>query len=214
MSAPTWIFDLDNTLHNADHGIFPHINLLMTRYIMQHLQVDEAEAHSLRNRYWQQYGATLKGLVKHHGVDPHHFLHTTHPSEHFATMLHYEPCLESVLARLPGRKILLSNGPQHYVTDLLLRLGISHHFRAHYGVERLDFTPKPDPAAFRKVLVNEGLHASNCIMVEDSLPNLKTARLLGMKTVWLSHEARRPNYVDARIRSLRELLRLRLFTAR
>lgn len=211
MPTPTWIFDLDNTLHNADHGIFPHINLLMTRYIMEHLAVDEAEAHRLRQRYWLQYGATLKGLVQHHGIDPHHFLHQTHPCEHFAGMLRHEPYLESVLAKLPGRKILLSNGPQHYVEDLLLRLGISHHFSAHYGVERLDFTPKPDPAAFRKVLTKEGLQATRCIMVEDSLPNLKTARALGMKTVWLTREPRRPCYVDARITSLRSLLRLKLF---
>jgi len=116
---PTWIFDLDNTLHDADHGIFPHINALMTRYIMDKLAVNEEAAHALRERYWQQYGATLRGLVEHHAIDPHDFLRETHPTETFRPMLRWEPDLDSVLRALPGRKILLSNGPQHYVEDLL-----------------------------------------------------------------------------------------------
>ncbi|NDV11570.1 pyrimidine 5'-nucleotidase [Crenobacter caeni] len=210
MTHPTWIFDLDNTLHDADHGIFPRINELMTRYIMDKLAVDEEAAHTLRERYWQQYGATLRGLVEHHGIDPHHFLRETHPTEVFRPMLRWEPDLDSVLRTLPGRKILLSNGPQHYVEDLLRAMGVHQHFCAHYGVERLDFTPKPAASAFRRVLVDHHLQAQHCVMVEDSLDNLKAAKALGMKTVWLSRKPQRPDYVDARISRISELSRLAL----
>ena len=74
----TWLFDLDNTLHNATPHIFPHINRSMTAYIVEHLRVDEAEATQIRQHYWQRYGATLLGLVRHHGTDPNHFLWHTH----------------------------------------------------------------------------------------------------------------------------------------
>ncbi|HNN46060.1 MAG TPA: pyrimidine 5'-nucleotidase, partial [Azospira sp.] len=73
----TWLFDLDNTLHNASPHIFPHINRSMREYIERHLGVDKDEATRLRQTYWDRYGATLTGLVRHHGVDPRHFLHET-----------------------------------------------------------------------------------------------------------------------------------------
>lgn len=76
-----WIFDLDNTLHHASPGVFPHINRMMTDYIIRHLHADEDTANRLRQHYWSRYGATLTGLVRHHGVDPRHFLRHTHPLE-------------------------------------------------------------------------------------------------------------------------------------
>ena len=73
-----WLFDLDNTLHDASAAVFPHLRDSMTRYIQEALGVAAEEAHLLRVRYWQRYGATLLGLVRHHGVQPAHFLHHTH----------------------------------------------------------------------------------------------------------------------------------------
>ena len=64
-----WIFDLDNTLHHASPGVFPHINRMMTDYIIRHLHVDEDTANRLRQHYWSRYGATLTGLVRHHPGD-------------------------------------------------------------------------------------------------------------------------------------------------
>ncbi len=69
MATKFWIFDLDNTLHNATPHIFPHINRSMTAYLQEHLQLDEAEANDLRMHYWQRYGATLSGLIRHHGTE-------------------------------------------------------------------------------------------------------------------------------------------------
>ena len=78
MTSKIWIFDLDDTLHNASAHIFPVMNRTMTQYIMDNLEMDEPAAHSLRQHYWRVYGATLKGLMRHHGVDPYHFLNETH----------------------------------------------------------------------------------------------------------------------------------------
>ena len=36
-ASPVWLFDLDNTLHNASAHIFPHINRSMTAYLERHL---------------------------------------------------------------------------------------------------------------------------------------------------------------------------------
>jgi len=46
-SSPVWLFDLDNTLHDASPHIFPHINRSMTAYLERHLDLapEEAQAH-------------------------------------------------------------------------------------------------------------------------------------------------------------------------
>jgi len=52
------------------------------------------------------------------------------------------------------------------------------------------------------------VRAGACIMVEDSLENLKTAKKLGMSTIWVARAARLPGYVDFSIRNLLQLPRL------
>ncbi|AVG15798.1 pyrimidine 5'-nucleotidase [Chromobacterium vaccinii] len=210
MNHKTWIFDLDDTLHHASGGIFDHINKLMTEYMMRHLGVDETEACALRSRYWAQYGATMHGLSTHHGIDPQQFLIETHPVEVLEQWLQFEDRLAENLSALPGRKLILSNGPQHYVEGILQRMRIQHHFESVYGVERLNYIPKPHLDAFQAVLAREGLNPAHCIMVEDSLPNLLTAKELGMTTIWVSREPRKPAHVDHRVEKISQLLRLHL----
>ena len=65
---PTWIFDLDNTLHDARAHIFPQMDRAMTAYVQRALGLDEAAAGALRQEYWRRYGATLLGLMRHHGT--------------------------------------------------------------------------------------------------------------------------------------------------
>ena len=144
----TWLFDLDNTLHDARPHVFPHINRSMTEYIMRHLDLDEADAGSLRRRYWQAYGATLLGLMRHHDVDPHHFLWHTHQMPDLERMVVAEAGLRHCLKRLRGRKILFSNSPLHYAQAVLDVLGIGELFDAVYTIERTRFQPKPSLAGF------------------------------------------------------------------
>ncbi|MEY2632465.1 MAG: hypothetical protein RIR00_1119, partial [Pseudomonadota bacterium] len=99
----TWLFDLDNTLHDATPHIFPHINRAMRDYIERHLALDREAANALRQEYWQRYGATLLGLMRHHGTDPQHFLRETHDFPDLPGMLRFDPALRQVLRRLPGR---------------------------------------------------------------------------------------------------------------
>jgi putative hydrolase of the HAD superfamily len=201
----TWLFDLDNTLHNATPHIFPHINRSMTAYIVEHLRVDEAEATQIRQHYWQRYGATLLGLVRHHGTDPNHFLWHTHQFADLKRMVVFERGLKAMLRRLPGRKIVFSNAPLHYTEAVLDLTGIADCFDAVYSVERIRFQPKPAPAGFHHLLRAERLNPRRCIMVEDTLPNLKTAKRLGMKTVWVSTSTRRPPCVDVQLASVLDL---------
>jgi len=207
MATTCWIFDLDNTLHNATPHIFPHINRSMTAYLQQHLALDEQAANDLRVHYWQRYGATLHGMMRHHGTDPDHFLWHTHQFPELHKMVVNEPRLRQVLQRLPGKKLVFSNAPQHYARAVLKLLGIDDLFEDLFAIEHTRYQPKPNIAGFMRLLNKHHLHPAQCIMVEDAAENLQAAKRLGMRTVWVSSTTRAPAYVDVKIRSVMELPR-------
>lgn len=204
----TWIFDLDDTLHDAKPYIFPHMNRAMTVYVARHLSIDEPDADELRTRYWRRYGATLLGLMRHHGVDPHHFLWHTHQFPDLAALVLAHPALKATLRRLPGRKVVFSNAPLHYVRAVLAVLGIGHLFHDVFTIEHTGFRPKPQIAGFRRLLRRHRLTGRRCIMVEDNLPNLVTAKRLGMKTVLVGAAGSRPQAADLSIQDVTRLPRL------
>jgi putative hydrolase of the HAD superfamily len=203
--ARTWVFDLDNTLHNAGAHIFPVMNRAMTQYLQDFLDLDEAGANELRERYWLRYGATLQGLVRHHGTDPDHFLWHTHQFPALHDMVLRPRGLRAALQRLPGRKLVYSNAPIHYTRRVLQLLGIADLFEAVFTIERAGYRPKPDPHGFYRLLRQQRLNPAHCIMVEDSLANLKTAKRLGMKTVSVGVLPKRPAYVDLSVNSVLQL---------
>lgn len=221
--GPVWLFDLDNTLHNASDRVFAALNVAMTRYIEQHLAVDTEEANRLRRLYWARYGATLTGLVRHHGVDAAHFLAETHALPGMEAHLHGHAHDLAALARLPGRKFLLTNGPGAYAWRVLRAVGLDHAFEGVIALEQMamfgHLRPKPDRRMFRHVLARLQLRPTRCVLVEDSLMHQKAARSLGLRTVWIQRwtkasvhgpEAhlplrRRPVYVDQRVHGLGDL---------
>lgn len=202
-----WIFDLDNTLHNATPHIFPHINRSMTAYLQQHLGLDEMAANELRVHYWRKYGATLTGLMQHHGTDPEHFLWHTHQFPLLPQMVLREPRLRHVLKKLPGRKLVLSNAPQRYAHAVLKLLRVDDLFDDVFAIEHARYRPKPGMAGFLRLLRKHRLNPARCVMVEDSAENLQAAKRLGMKTVWVDATSRLPAYVDMKIRNVMELPR-------
>jgi putative hydrolase of the HAD superfamily len=206
--SPLWIFDLDNTLHNASPHIFPHINRSMTAYVQQHLQLDEVAANDLRVHYWQRYGATLSGLMRHHGTDPEHFLWHTHQFPELPQMVLREPRLRHVLKALPGRKVVFSNAPEHYALAVLKLLRVDELFDDVMAVEHTRYRPKPDTFGFMRLLKRHGAKAAQCVMVEDSLENLSAAKRLGMRTVWVNRSNQNSPYVDAKIRDVMQLSKI------
>src|SRR3989338_1922705 len=200
MTRQLWIFDLDNTLHNATPHIFPFINRSMTAYLQEHLQLDEAAAGALRTHYWKRYGATLTGLMRHHGTDPAHFLWHTHQFPELHRMVLREPRLRHVLQALPGKKVVFSNAPQHYAHAVLKLLRVADLFDDVMAVEHTRFHPKPDSFGFMRLLQRHRVKAAQCVMVEDSLENLRAAKRLGMRTVWVTNSSKGVPYVDVKVR--------------
>lgn len=203
--SPIWLFDLDDTLHNASAHIFPRINTAMTAYVAEHLKLDHDAANALRMQYWRHYGATMLGMVRRHGTDPHHFLHHTHQFENLADLVVFDRALLSHLRHLPGQRYLFSNAPRRYLDAILRITGLGRVLHGSFSIEDLGLHPKPQPQAYLTVLRKLRVPASRCIMVEDSVANLREAKRLGMRTIWISRQVKRPVWVDQRLPSARLL---------
>lgn len=224
---PVWLFDLDNTLHDASHAAFAQITESMTVYMERELALSRPEAERLRGRYWQRYGATLLGLVRHHGVKAPHFLHDTHVLPGLESRLRTHPHDVAALARLRGPRFILTNAPLAYAERVLAALGLRRLFDGVIAIEHMamfgQLRPKPDARMLRQIAVRLKVPAGRCVLVEDTLEHQKAARRVGMRTVWMQRWARRnahgpeagiglarrPVYVCARIRSLQALARIR-----
>lgn len=222
---PVWLLDLDNTLHDALTHIMPRIDRAMTDYVMTHLSVNEVQANLLRLQYWQRYGATLLGMVRHHGVDATHFLRETHPFPDLPLLVRKDLRLLHLLRRLPGRKIVLTNAPQAYAAGVIRALGIGPALDGVLTIEDMQHAgrlmPKPSRPMLRKVLARLRLPAQSCVLVEDTVDNLRAARHCGVRTVWVSGIVRlaRPltqrhrrghGAVDVHLKSVVELARTAL----
>lgn len=218
-----WLFDLDNTLHNASASAFRHLDASMTAYIEQALNVDRQEANRLRSHYWHRYGATLLGLVRHHGVRVDHFLHHTHLLPTLEADVRVHPHDLAAVRRLPGRKLILTNAPLAYAERVLAVMGLRRCFEAVISIEQMSMfgqlRPKPDTRMLRSLAARLKVAPADCVLVEDTLVHQKAARQVGMQTVWMQRWLRRhghgpelgvrwrrrPTYVCARIRSLQQL---------
>jgi putative hydrolase of the HAD superfamily len=208
--SKVWIFDLDDTLHNASAHIFPVMNRGMTQYIQDSLNLEEAAAHDLRQHYWKVYGATLKGLMRHHGTDPHHFLKETHQFNHLSEMVMTTKRLRHMLQQLKGRKVIFTNAPKSYALRVLDLLGIGDIFELVFSVESTKFHAKPSVRGFQMLLKSLHITPSHCIMLEDNVAALMTAKRLGMKTIWVTKRLHKPNFVDFRINGVLALTHLKL----
>ncbi|MBL0085301.1 MAG: pyrimidine 5'-nucleotidase [Ideonella sp.] len=223
----TWLFDLDNTLHDAGAHVFPALRDSMAAYVQRELKVDAAEAERLRREYFVRYGATLLGLVRHHGVRPAHFLHDTHRLPELDRHVAGQASDFAAIRRLRGRKLVLTNAPRAYALRVMRLLGIEGLFDAVLSIEDMSMfgqlRPKPDARMLRRVAVRLRVRPGRCTLVEDTLVHQKAARRVGMHTVWMQRFVRaevpgrpgghgeprwsmRPAYVDRVVRSLRALL--------
>lgn len=210
MNNKVWIFDLDDTLHDASSHIFPVMNRAMTQYIMDQLDIDELAAHQLRQHYWRIYGATLKGLMRHHGVDAYHFLKETHRLMDLPSMVIQVKRLKHMLQQLDGRKCIFTNAPREYALRVLALMGLNDCFELVFSVESTKFHAKPSVRGFNMLLATLNVNARDCIMLEDNLPALMTAKRLGMRTIWVTQRLNKPNFVDYRIDSVLALTHLTL----
>jgi putative hydrolase of the HAD superfamily len=187
----TWVFDLDNTLYPPTIRLFDQIERRMTDYVMRTLGIESAEADALRAHYWRTHGTTLAGLMREHGIDPTPYLEDVHDIDLSEVLP--APALCAALGRLPGRKVVYTNGSREHARRVTRAVGLDGCFDRLYGFEDAAYVPKPDAAAFATVFALDGLSPARAAMFEDDQRNLAVPHGLGMRTVLVGPAATHPH---------------------
>jgi len=197
------IFDLDNTLYPAEKQLFSLIDVRINRYMTEIVGIPLPEVDALRREYWRLYGVTLQGLIRHHGIDPEDYLLYVHDVD-VASLLAPDQALRKVLASLPQRKAVFTNGSLCHADRVLAALGIEDMFERVYDIRIAAYQPKPYPEPYHAVLAELGTLPERCVMIEDSRDNLHTAKKLGMGTI-LVGDGHTPDFVDVHLDNARQM---------
>jgi putative hydrolase of the HAD superfamily len=179
----TWIFDLDNTLYPASSKLFDQVDKNITRFIMGHLDLDWDAAYKMQKTFFREHGTTMRGLMDNHGTDPAEFLEFVHEID--LSPIAPDANLSDALGRLPGRKVIFTNGSLDHARNITVHLGIDHHFDATFDIVDSDYTPKPNPGVYAKMTTELNIDPHSAIMFEDMARNLVPAADMGMTTVWV-----------------------------
>ena len=182
-----WLFDLDDTLYPPEAGFMRLVERRMTDFVARCTGLPQEEAHALQKRYLHEHGTTLAGLMAHHGVDPEAYLDEVHDVS--LDCLKPDPALIAAIGRLPGRRLVFTNGHEAHAKRVLDRLGLSTAFEAVFHIASADYIPKPAPATFAKMVRAHGVDPARTVFFEDSEKNLAPAAALGMTTVLVGPHA-------------------------
>ena len=194
-SFENWIFDLDNTIYDINAGVFEKISTRITEYIITALSVTREEANLVRSNMYKKYGLTLTGLMREYGIAPDEYLDYIHDVTH--PELKYDEQLKLNLTNLTGRKFIYTNASQNHSKNILSVMGIEAEFEKILDIKATQYLPKPDPKSYNIMLKAFGISTDqigNSIFIEDTAKNLRPAKLLGLKTVWIENDFNLKDY--------------------
>jgi putative hydrolase of the HAD superfamily len=184
-----WVFDLDNTLYPHHLNLWQQVDERIRAYVARFLGVSHDEAFRVQKDYYRRYGTTMRGLMTEHGLKPDDYLDYVHQIDH--SPLTPNPALGAAIEKLPGRKLVLTNGTRPHADAVMRRLGIHEHFEDVFDIVAADLEPKPRPQTYARFLARHGVDPHKAAMFEDLARNLEVPHALGMTTVLVVPEGAR-----------------------
>lgn len=177
----TWVFDLDNTLYPHHVNLWQQVDGRIRDFVADRLRVEAGEAFRIQKDYYRRYGTTMRGMMTEHGVSPDDFLAYVHDIDH--SPLEPNPAMGQALAKLPGRKLILTNASVAHADKVLERLALGVTFDGVFDIISAEFEPKPARQTYRRFLDLHGVDAERAAMFEDLARNLAIPHEFGMTTV-------------------------------
>ncbi len=177
----TWVFDLDNTLYPSDSDIWPKIDERITLFLIDIFGLDGLSARALHRHYYLQHGTTLRGLIEEDFLETERFLEFVHDIDRSA--LRPDPVLAREVARLPGRKLIFTNGSRNHAILTARQLGLEGLFEDAFDIVAARLTPKPAAAAYEAFFARYQIDPRCAAMFEDLMKNLAVPKARGMTTV-------------------------------
>jgi putative hydrolase of the HAD superfamily len=183
----TWLFDLDNTLYPLESAFMGLIEVKMTDFVERMTGLPREEARLLQKKYFTEHGTTLAGLMQHHGMEPKAFLDEVHDVS--MDRLIPSPELRAAIQRLPGRRIIFTNGSVGHAERVLKHLNLRDLFSEVFAIETADYIPKPSLSTFDKISKLHAIDPPKTAFFEDSEMNLVPAARMGMTTILVGAHA-------------------------
>ncbi|MGH6684246.1 MAG: pyrimidine 5'-nucleotidase, partial [Pseudolabrys sp.] len=149
-NVETWVFDLDNTLYPHHLNLWQQIDDRIRAYVSEFLKVSKDEAFRVQKDYYQRYGTTMRGLMAEHGITPDDYLEFVHRIDHSPLMPN--PALGAALEKLPGRKLILTNGTRKHADAVMKKLAVHEHFEDVFDIIAAKLEPKPARKTYERFL--------------------------------------------------------------
>jgi putative hydrolase of the HAD superfamily len=191
----TWVFDLDNTLYPADSGIWPKIDERITLFLMELFGIDGQSARALQKHYYSRHGTTLRGLMEEHPDLTDRFLDFVHDIDRSG--LKPDPVLAHEIGRLPGRKLIFTNGSRAHAMLTAKQLGLDGLFEDAFDIVAAGLIPKPAEGAYDLFFKRYEVDPKTAAMFEDVTRNLAVPKAKGMTTTLVTAKAGQLDHREA-----------------
>ena len=194
MTLKAVVFDFDETLYHA--GEYPSLvadtHVQISSLIQRKLRLSPEAAMEKLLMYEKKYGTPFAGLLRDYQIPV--------SEQRYCVDLNcigQKTVLKKQLDAISEPKFLFTNALSCYFKDALKRMGLASCFDGVISSDDFGKYPKPYPKAFRLLLKKIGCLPTECVLFEDSLRNIKTAKKMGFTTV-LCHKSENydPSVVD------------------
>lgn len=206
MKISTLFIDLDDTVYPATTQVWQLVMKRMYIYMRDFLGIPEEEVPAMRDRLFNRYGTTLRGLQIERGIDAKAYLDYVHDVD-LSAILSPDPALQSALASIHLPKIIFTNACESHARNVLGLMQLEDCFDSIIDVVAVQPYCKPELEAYQIALELAGSpDPAAVMMVDDRFENLVTAASLGMRAVLVSEAPQDGFQTIARLAQLPNLL--------
>ena len=193
MRFTTIFFDLDDTLYPASTGLWRTLKVRMHDYMCAHLGIPENEIPGLREKYFMQYGTTLRGLQANHQIDTADYLAYVHDVP-LGDYLIPDPVQRSVIASLGTRNLIFTNADASHARRVLAALELEDLFETVVDINAMEPYCKPMTESFAIAMQAAGVSdPAGCVIIDDLPRTTRAARGLGIFSLLYGHAQARPD---------------------
>ena len=204
MKFTTIFFDLDDTLYPASTGLWQAIKERMTIYMRDRMGFEPAEIPGLREKYYLQYGTTLRGLQANHEIDVEDYLAFVHELP-LNDYIQPNPALCELIAALGTRNLIFTNADAAHARRVLKVLAVDECFENIVDVNAVAPYCKPMPESFQIAMRMAGeSDPGRCVMIDDLPRTTQAAREAGLFSILFGQGAPHPD-ADATLTDWRKL---------
>lgn len=183
MQDKVLVFDVDDTLYyDGGREVEKKEDTKIVNFLKQKLHLSVAGAHNFMS------AARSCGLYDVDAVTPdmpftkREFMDDVCDVD--VSFLPRNEYLNHLLKTIPQRKFIITDGISKRVRAVLSSIAVDEdNFEGIFDGHDMDYVFKRNPQAFEMFLRKYNLQAKDCILFEDSLVNLQTAKSLGFTTV-------------------------------